>query len=65
MKSGVKLLVHSQTPTVQPLKFGNERIITPYTLLGIQLLIHAGVKVNPWLGNRTPGFLESDQENSW
>ena len=43
----MELLIQSQTSTVQPLKFGNEQVISPHALLGMQLLIHAGVKVNP------------------
>ena len=44
----------SRTSTVQPLKFGNGEVISFYTLLGMWLLIHAGLKLNlvskwsPW-----------------
>ena len=43
----IKLLIHSQTSTVQPLKFGDGQAISSQILLGIGLLIHAGIKVNP------------------
>ena len=39
---GMKLLIHSQTSTVQPLKFGNGWAISSHILLGMWLLIHAG-----------------------
>ena len=44
---GLKLLIHSETSTVQPLKFGNGSVISSNTLPGIWLLIHAGIKDNP------------------
>ena len=47
IKCRMKLLIHSQTSTVQPLKFGNVYVISSNTLLAMWLLIHAGVKVNP------------------
>ena len=37
IKCGMKLLIQSQTSTVQPLKFGNGWVILSYTLLGIYL----------------------------
>ena len=43
----MKSHIHSQTSTVQPLKFGNGYIISSHTLFGLRLLIHAGNKVNP------------------
>ena len=46
MKYEVKLLIYSQTLTAAPLKFGNVKAITRYTLQGIWILIHAGIKVN-------------------
>ena len=42
----MKLFIHSQTSTVQPLKFGNGYVIPSHTLLGMWLLINAGIKVN-------------------
>ena len=44
---GIKLLIHSQTSLVQPLKFGKGLSISSHTLLDIQLIIHAGINVNP------------------
>ena len=41
---GMNLLIHSQTSTDASLKFGNGWIISPYILLGMFLLIHAGIK---------------------
>ena len=38
----------SQTSTVQPLKFGNVQVISSYILLGMWLLIRAGIEVNPY-----------------
>ena len=46
IECGVKLLSHSQTTTVQPLKFENGLVIPPHTLLGVWLLIHARIRVN-------------------
>ena len=45
IKCEMKLLIHSQTSTVQPLKFGNGQVISSHTLLGMWLLIHAGLKL--------------------
>ena len=39
------LLILSQTSTVQPLKFGNAQVISSHTLLGMWLIIHAGIKL--------------------
>ena len=36
----MKLLIHSQTSTVAPMKFGNGYVISSRTLLGMWLLIH-------------------------
>ena len=47
IKWEIKLLIHSQTSTVQPLKFGNGYVIPSNTLMGMWLLIHADIKVNP------------------
>ena len=44
---GMKLLIHSYTLTVQPLKFGNGLVISSHTLLNMWLLVHAVIKVNP------------------
>ena len=46
MKCGMKLLIYSQTSTVQPLKFGNGEVISSQILLGMGLLIHAEIKVD-------------------
>ena len=43
---GVKLLIHFQTSTVQPLKFGNGQVTSSHTLLHMWLLMHAGIKWN-------------------
>ena len=43
----MKLLIHSQTSTVQPLKFGNEQEIASNILLGVWLVIHAEIYVQP------------------
>ena len=40
-------LIHSQTSTVAPLKFGNGLVISSHTLQELWLSIHAGI---PWLG---------------
>ena len=45
---GMKLLIHSQTSTVRPLKFVNGYVMSPHILLDMRLFIHAGIKVNPW-----------------
>ena len=37
---GMKLLIHSQTSMVQPLRFGNGYVISSHMLLGMWLLIH-------------------------
>ena len=42
----MKLLVHSQTSTVQPLKFGNRCAISSPILFGMWSYIPAGIKVN-------------------
>ena len=41
----MKLLIHSQTSTAVLPKFGNVNVISYHTLLGLWLLIHAGIKV--------------------
>ena len=40
-------IIHSQTSTVQPLKFGNEWIMLFYILLYMWLLIPAAININP------------------
>ena len=42
---GIITLTHSQTSTVQPLKFGNGLVISFQTLLDMWLFIHAGIQV--------------------
>ena len=42
----MKLFIHSQISTVEPLKIGNGWIISTHTLQDIWILIHAGIKVN-------------------
>ena len=44
---GMSVLIHSQTSTVAPLKFGYGYVISTHTLLGMWLLIHDGIKVEP------------------
>ena len=46
IKCGMKLLIHSQTSTVQPLKFVNGYVIASQSLLGMCLIIYAGIKVS-------------------
>ena len=46
VKCGMKLLIHSQTSTVAPLKFGIGHVISSYILWWMWLFIHAGNKVN-------------------
>ena len=41
----MKLLIHSQTSTVAPLKFGNGKVIASHTLLGMWLLIYAEIQL--------------------
>ena len=41
IKIGVKLLFHSQTSVVQPLKFGTGYVILSHIFLGMWLIIHA------------------------
>ena len=48
MLCGVQLFIHTQTSMVEPLKFGNGLVISSHILQGMQLLIHAGIKVNPY-----------------
>ena len=47
IRQWMKLLIHSQTSTIERLMFENVYIISPRTLLGMWLLIHAGIQVNP------------------
>ena len=59
----MKWLTHSQTPTVASLTFPNGYTISPHTLLWMQLLSHAGIKVKPcwqkgpWSLNSKPCLL--------
>ena len=46
MVSGMKLLVHSQSSTEEPLNLGMDKKFH-HTLQGIWLRINAGIKVNP------------------
>ena len=41
---GMKLLIHSQTSTVPPMKFGNVWVIPSHASQGLWLLIHAEIK---------------------
>ena len=45
---GIKLLIHSKNSMVQPLKFRNGFVISSHAFLGMELLIHAGIKVKPY-----------------
>ena len=40
------VLIHSQTSTVAPLKFGNWYVISSHILLGTLFIIHAAIKIN-------------------
>ena len=40
----MKLIILSQNPIVQ-FKFGNGSVIQSHTLLGIWLIVHAGIKI--------------------
>ena len=42
----IRLLVHLQTLMMPRLKFENGYVISPHTLLGVYLCIHAGNKTN-------------------
>ena len=46
-KVWVKLFIHSQTSAVQLLEFGNGKVNSSHSLLGMWLFIHAGIKVKP------------------
>ena len=46
IKCGLKLIIHSQTSTIAPLKFGNGKVISSHTLLGMWLFIHVRIKLN-------------------
>ena len=43
IKHGTKLLIHYQTSTAAPMKFGKGWVISSHTLLGMWLLLHAGI----------------------
>ena len=49
----MKLLILSQTSTVQPLKLGDGYAISPHTTLSMWLVIYAGIIINPcwWKGS--------------
>ena len=49
-----EILVHSQTSAVPLLKFGHGKVILSHTLLGMWLVIHAEIKVNPWWSKGLP-----------
>ena len=38
------MIIHSQTSTVQPLKFEKGYVISTHTLIGVRMRIHAFVK---------------------
>ena len=44
----MQLGIYYQTWAREPLKFGSEYVILSHTLLRMLLLIHAGIKVNPY-----------------
>ena len=50
---GIKLLLHSQTSTVAPLKFGNGLVIWSHIFNGCNLLCLLGLKLN-YVGKRGP-----------
>ena len=43
----MKLLIHSQTSAMEPVKFGKGYVISPNILRGMWLFIHAEIKVKP------------------
>ena len=47
MRCGMKLLIYSQSSTVQPLKYVNGYVISSHTFLGMWILLYAVIKVNP------------------
>ena len=61
----MKSLIHSQTSTVEPLKFEDGYVITSDTFLGMWLLIHDGITVNNnmtvciWMGNSISFTMEA------
>ena len=57
IKCWMKLFVHSQTPTVQPLKFGNGQVILSHILLGMWLLIHAEIQAIHNVSKRGPWYI--------
>ena len=50
----MKLLIHSQTSTAAPLKFGNGYVISSQTLVEMGVLIHAGIQSWSLLVKRAP-----------
>ena len=57
MKYGMKLLIHSQTSMVEPLKFEKGQVISFYSLLGMWLLIHVGLLVKGGPGGQIDNLL--------
>ena len=51
----IKSLIHLQTSTVQPMKFANKYVISSHDLMGMWLLIHAGIEFKAcwWKGETT------------
>ena len=51
----MELLIHSQTSSVQPVKFRNGLVIPFYTLMDMWLLSHIGIKASPYdkIGQRS------------
>ena len=47
VKCALKLLIHSQTGNIAPLKFGNGQVVSPHILKQMMILIHAAIKVKP------------------
>ena len=47
IKCGMKSLIHCQTSTVLPWKFGNGYMISSHTLRGLWSLIDNGIKIDP------------------
>ena len=50
----MKSRVHYQTSTVQPLDFGNGKVISPKIELGMQLPIHAKIKIEKMIPDVWP-----------
>ena len=65
MKYGMKILIHSQTSTVQPLKFGIGTVISSRTLLDMWLLIHTEIKVKGMLLKGGLGMVTEYKQFNW